>query len=332
MSLSFAVVGAGKVGSAVARLLGQEDYRFLGAASRSIESARKACDFAGAGEAAAEAPFITHKADLVFLTTPDDAIADTCRRLAAEGGFREGQTVAHCSGALPSTILEPAREAGAHIGSMHPLQSFATAEQALKILPGSYCCIEGDPEAVEVLEGVADALGCPPMTIPTEGKTLYHAAAVVACNFLVALEDAAVEVDGAAGIGREEALQSLMPLIKGTVNNLEAVGLAEFERLRPGDARQLGDLFPADHFDAIVTNPPFGARLGRRIRFADFYADFLDAAHRVLAEGGRLTLLAREHGALHRALTRTGGFRVRQELPIETSKVFPTIYVLERRD
>ena len=120
--------------------------------------------------------------------------------------------------------------------------------------------------------------------------------------------------------------------VAGARNNLEAAGLGGRLHLQQGDARQLGDSYPSAHFDAIVTNPPFGARLGRSIRFADFYADVLAAADRVLAEDGRLTLLAREHGALHRALRRTGMFRVNQELRIETSKVYPAIYVLERRE
>ncbi|HKJ70326.1 MAG TPA: methyltransferase [Gammaproteobacteria bacterium] len=118
---------------------------------------------------------------------------------------------------------------------------------------------------------------------------------------------------------------------EGTRANLTAAGLGDRLHVQPGDARELAQLFPTGHFDAIVTNPPFGARLGRGIRFADFYADFLTAAAAVLRPGGRLALLAREHGALHRALRRTGGFRVRHEQVIETNKVYPAIFVLERR-
>ncbi len=190
MSRSFAIVGAGKVGSALARLLSEHGYEFLGAASRSTESAEAACEFAGAGTPHTAVAPLTRRAGLVFLTVPDDAIEQVCSQIARDKGFAEGAVVAHCSGALDSTTLAPAAEAGAHVGSMHPLQSFATAEQALSILPGFCCCIEGDEPAVRVLREVARALQCPPMTIPTEGKTLYHAAAVVACNFLVALEDA----------------------------------------------------------------------------------------------------------------------------------------------
>jgi len=223
----FAIVGAGKVGSALARLLSGAGYAFLGAASRSLESAQKACDFAGGGRATVNASELTRDADLVFITTPDDAIGEACARIAQAGGFRPGAVVAHCSGAHPSTILESARACRSHIGSMHPLQSFATAEQAVNILPGSFCCIEGDAEAVEVLTDVAERLKARVMQIPTEGKALYHAAAVTACNFLVALENAAIKLDQAAGIDRDKALESLLPLIKGTVNNLEKVGIPQ---------------------------------------------------------------------------------------------------------
>lgn len=119
--------------------------------------------------------------------------------------------------------------------------------------------------------------------------------------------------------------------VAGSRANLEAAGLGPRLHLHQGDARDLTGLFPGGAVDAIVTNPPFGARLGRRIRFADFYADFLAAAAAVLPPGAPLVLLARERGAFHRALRRSGAFRVRQELPIETNRVYPTLFALERR-
>ena len=227
MSRTFAIVGAGKVGTALACLLARARYDFLGAAGRAIESARAACEFAGSGRPTTSAPELTRDAELVFITTPDDAIATVCGELAEASGFARGAVVAHCSGAHPSTILEPARSCGALIGSMHPLQSFATAQQAVRVLPGSYCCIEGDADAVQVLSAAARAIEARVMTIPTEGKALYHAAAVVACNFLVALEHAALKLDEAAGIHSGDAMQSLLPLIKGTVSNLETVGIPQ---------------------------------------------------------------------------------------------------------
>ena len=227
MNTKFAIVGAGTVGSALAKLMASAGYEFVGAASRSLGSAARLCAFVGAGKATQNAPEVTCEADLVFLTTPDEVIAGVCQSLADRSSFRSGAVVAHCSGTHPSTILLSARKCGAHVGSMHPLQSFATADQAVRTLPGSYCCIEGDPEAVEALRQVAQELGARVMTIPTDAKALYHAAAVVACNFLVALENAALKLAKAAGIERADGLQALLPLIKGTVSNLEAVGIPQ---------------------------------------------------------------------------------------------------------
>lgn len=227
MTTKFAIIGAGKVGVALARLLAEAGYSFLGAASRSLASAEKACRLAGSGVPTTEPAQVARKADLVFITTPDDAIQWVADESSAAGAFKRGAVVAHCSGALPSTILASVRAAGAHVGSLHPLQSFATVEQAVQLLPGSYCCIEGDPEAAEVLEQVARALGARALRIPTDAKALYHASAVLASNYLVALQNAALRLGEAAGIDRADALQSLLPLIKGTVSNLESVGIPD---------------------------------------------------------------------------------------------------------
>lgn len=225
--MKFAIVGAGKVGTALARLLVDAGYGFVGAASRSPESAQAACRFAGSGTAGTDAAEVTRGAGLVFITTPDDAIQSVCEGLGEAGAFSPGTVVAHCSGALSSVILASARGAGASVGSMHPLQTFATVEQAVELLPGSYCCIEGDPEAVAALAEVAGALGAKVMKIRPEDKALYHAAAVMACNYLVALENAALKLAEAAGIERHEGLKSLLPLIRGTVDNLAEVGIPQ---------------------------------------------------------------------------------------------------------
>lgn len=122
---------------------------------------------------------------------------------------------------------------------------------------------------------------------------------------------------------REEA-------VNGARSNLEAAGSPPGVHLQRADARELGRIHPEGFFDALVTNPPYGARLGRSISFPGFYRRFLEEAATVLRPGGRLVVLAGKRGAFSIAVDRVPGLRIRQVQVIETSRVFPAIFVLER--
>jgi predicted short-subunit dehydrogenase-like oxidoreductase (DUF2520 family) len=87
--------------------------------------------------------------------------------------------------------------------------------------------VEGLRAAVDMAEQMATALGARPLRLKTEGKTLYHAAAVVASNYLVSLVDAAQEMLHAAGIPEENAFSVLAPLIHGTLNNVDRRGTTD---------------------------------------------------------------------------------------------------------
>ena len=111
-------------------------------------------------------------------------------------------------------------------------------------------------------------------------------------------------------------------------HNLAATGLAQRARVVTGDAHEAGEWLPGG-LDAIVTNPPYGQRLGRGIRFRSFYADFLREAARVLRPGGRVVLLATRGDALRKALRETGTLRLLTVVPIETGELHPRLFVLE---
>src|SRR5205814_8148276 len=118
-------------------------------------------------------------ANIIFLTVPDDAIGPLCLEIANEGGWRAGQGVVHCSGALPSDVLQPARDAGTLIASFHPLQAFASLQAALEHMPGSTFALEGDPELVAQLDVLVDILGGTAIRLKASEKTIYHAAAAI---------------------------------------------------------------------------------------------------------------------------------------------------------
>ncbi len=221
-----AIIGPGKVGTAIGVLAARAGLRVAAAAGR--KSADAAAAAIGPDVRACAPPEAAAAGKLVLLTVPDDAIEQLCTELAAAGAFTEGTIVAHCSGALSSEILAPARDRCAcGVGSMHPMQTFPSVAAAVAKLPGAYCFCEGDEQAVTVLEQLARSIGAKPIRMDPAGKVLYHAAAVMACNYVTALLDAAVTVYGQAGIKSESAVAAIAPLVRATVENVAAMGPAE---------------------------------------------------------------------------------------------------------
>jgi predicted short-subunit dehydrogenase-like oxidoreductase (DUF2520 family) len=223
--LKIAIIGAGVVGTAIGYLLKQSGYPVVAIASRTLKSARRAKAFIGGGVASTDLAKTARKADIIFITTSDSAIKETCDKIALENGFRLGSVVFHTCGALPSGILKSARKKGAQVASIHPLQSLANVQEAVKNIRGSFFCIEGDEAALEVARNIVRALGGKEISLNVDKKPLYHAGASVASNFLVATVGFGLELFEAAGINKYDSLKALMPLIKGTVNNIERLGI-----------------------------------------------------------------------------------------------------------
>ena len=227
MKPSFAIVGCGKVGTALGVFLNSAGYRPVGFASKSLSSAKRAADIIQSDHFGDVPWEITRSADLVFITTPDGAITDTCNNISRNRGFANNTVVLHCSGALPSTILSTAKKCGAFIGSMHPLQSFASFDYVTNPFKNIIVSTEGESRAVKMAKEIATDLGGTSVTILTEAKTLYHASAVVASNYLVTLLDLAFKLIGESGIAGQDAFNVLKPLIEGTLSNVEKVGIPE---------------------------------------------------------------------------------------------------------
>lgn len=222
---SIAIVGAGKVGSALAILLQREGYPVVAVNSRTLASAEKLA-------AQLHCPVLDNRgaaarAELVFITTPDREIAPVSALIAAGGGYRPGQVVAHTSGAHAAAELIGAREAGALAVSIHPLQSFAQVSAAMENLPGSYFALEGDEGAMPLAQQLVQDLRGKSFTISAEDKPLYHAAACIASNYLVTLMHFATGLYARFGLGPQEAFEALYPLVRGTVANISQVGPSE---------------------------------------------------------------------------------------------------------
>lgn len=217
------IIGAGKVGTALGVLLKQKNYSIVGVASRTLEKAQTAAQLI-------QSPVFTRQEELLekgncfFLTTSDGAIENLAQELAASGKVKKGDYFLHFSGALPAEVLWPLKEKGGYVFSLHPLQTFASVETALKNLPGSFFAGQGDGEILPFAEKLVLDLDGELFSITKEAKALYHAGACVACNYLVSLLHWAGRIYQTIGIPQDKALKALLPLVKGTVNNLEDLG------------------------------------------------------------------------------------------------------------
>ena len=256
---TLAVIGAGRVGTALALALQEKGYTVAGVCCRRRESASLAAERLGC-RYTLQPEKIARGAQIVLITTPDHSIEAVCRGLASAGGIFPGQVVLHASGAHSSSILSAARERGAAVLSMHPLQTFPSVEAGVRNLEGSYFTLEGDREALEAGFAMVKAMGGHALTIPTEMKPLYHAAACVACNYFVSLVDLALKMMQEAGVSCELTLPALLPLITGTLANIEKVGVPA-ALTGPIDRGESGTI--KAHLDAIETAMPEAAGLYR---------------------------------------------------------------------
>jgi predicted short-subunit dehydrogenase-like oxidoreductase (DUF2520 family)/enamine deaminase RidA (YjgF/YER057c/UK114 family) len=165
-------------------------------------------------------------ASLVIIATPDDAIARAAETLAASGSVGPEHTVLHVSGLLNRSALAPLARTGAAVGSFHPLQTIADPATAPERLRGAWAGIEGDQRALAAARQLAGELGMTPVPLRAEGKPLYHAGAVFAANYTIALAGVAEELALAAGVPADVAGRLYAPLVEGAGRNLALLGAA----------------------------------------------------------------------------------------------------------
>ena len=221
--LKLGFIGAGTVGTALSITLGQRGYRVTAVSSRSRSSAEKlaesitGCRTVDTGQAVADA------ADLVFITTPDGAIG----QVASEVRWHPGQSVVHCSGADSTAPLEPARKSGAAVGAFHPLQTFATVQQAFDNIAGSTFALEAEEPLLTTLKEMAATLDGHWIELKATDKVIYHAAAVIACNYLVTLVKLATDLWKTFDVPPDQATRALLPLLRGTIHNIDTIGIPQ---------------------------------------------------------------------------------------------------------
>lgn len=214
------IIGAGRLGTALAVALAGKNYSIRSLVARSIASARKAAKLLDEQVQVLAAKNVgsLRPADLFLITTPDDQIAHVASEIARLETTRR-PTALHTSGALSAEVLAPLRKKGWRTGSIHPLVSVSGSTTALD---GAFWSVEGDATALRVAKTIVRDLGGKSFSIRSEDKPLYHAAAVMSAGNVVALFDVALEMLVQCGLTRKTARSILLPLLSSTVHNLES--------------------------------------------------------------------------------------------------------------
>lgn len=209
------IVGFGRVGGAIALGLREAGWD-VAVLPRSADSVRKA--------AALRVFLADHDdlrtAQLCILAVPDSAVAPAMELVEEDLG--PSTALVHCSGALPLTVFSTAR-AKRPVGSFHPLVAISDPKDGLS---GHAVALASTDRTLHAsLERMAVALGMSPLEVPETGRAAYHAGAVLSAGLLVALLDGAVSAFEEAGLNREVALKSLLPLSASALRGVQSKGL-----------------------------------------------------------------------------------------------------------
>ena len=253
--LRLGFVGAGRVGTGLATGFAHAAMDVVAIASRKIASAQKLAKRVPRARVCA-AQEVADRADIVFLTVPDDAI----EAVASGIKWRAGSACVHCSGAAELDTLKKAVADGALAGGFHPLHMFGEVGDSSGALAGSAIALAGPDALVKKLERLARALDAKPLRLPEGGRALYHAAANFSGAFVVALMQETIALWGKLGVAEGAALAALLPLLRGTADNVEKLGAAG----GLGSAVARGDVGTIRrHLDVLAKEAPDSLELYR---------------------------------------------------------------------
>ena len=195
--MKIGIIGAGKVGGALCKSLQDAGVNVVGlTAGSAVNTQVAAAKFQLKGFAANEE--LAACCDVLFLTVPDRLVGAVASELAQAFSNRsdaqplQGKTFFHCSGSLGLEELQPLAELGADIGSLHPLQSFASADVSFQ---GIYMAVDGMPNAQETGQVIAELLGAQVFVVPAAERKAYHAAACFASNYVVGSDGGSAGTD-----------------------------------------------------------------------------------------------------------------------------------------
>jgi predicted short-subunit dehydrogenase-like oxidoreductase (DUF2520 family) len=224
--MNISIIGAGRLGGALAIALAKRGYRIENLVARNNANAERIAENINPKPALLSSnEFSKITSDIILITTQDFEIENAAKQLAEK--LENKPFVLHTSGALSSNVLHVLKDAGCKTGSIHPLVSISDAIRGAESFENVYFCVEGDAESVKVSEKIVADLKGKSFRVATEYKALYHASAVTMSGHLTALVDVGIEMLSKCGLENADAREIFLPLIKSTVENLETQTTSE---------------------------------------------------------------------------------------------------------
>jgi len=220
------IIGAGVVGTTLAAKLTRAGVPVAGLHGRKADLSDVGSALAGVLGSTGEIPDILSESEVVIISVRDARIPEVAKRLADEKRLRPDQVVLHTSGNHPAAeMLSAVKKHVKGVGTLHPLIAVTDAPGTLENLAGAYFGIEGDDAATRQAQRLVRKMGGRPLTLTADSMSLYHAAAVMASNYVVALADIARSLLVASGVSDADAVPALVALMTSAVRNVAEVGL-----------------------------------------------------------------------------------------------------------
>jgi predicted short-subunit dehydrogenase-like oxidoreductase (DUF2520 family) len=219
-----AIIGVGRLGMSLA-IACREAGLDVGALYDIRTQAAKVCaGFLGETIVCKTISEIPGDITLIFLTIPDDHVAQAVEELRNAQVLRVESLVVHTSGNLSSSVLDPLKKYTHFLASLHPVQTFSGASEDWKRLFGITFSFDGHPESLPRLKELLKKLNGSLIEIEPQHKALYHLACALASNYLVGIEYMAIDILQNIGLNQDQAIKLLQPLVKATLENISQNG------------------------------------------------------------------------------------------------------------
>lgn len=217
--MNIGIIGAGKVGVSVGRYLKDNNIQIAGFYDVDCENAAFAEKFTQT-DCFSDLEKLVRMSDTLFITTPDNVIGSVWDCIIKNNMSVQNKIVCHFSGALSSDVFTDSQSTGASVCSIHPMLAFSDKLTSYRIPANTFFALEGDETAVSALKSLFENLGNTVCCIDKSKKSLYHTAASVLSNEIVAVLDMGYSLLEECGFSRDEAVKATQNLVLGNVKSV----------------------------------------------------------------------------------------------------------------